>query len=141
MLKFEAEAFASGNHFGGYHGGGRQVGEEKKHRQAVIEVSEGVDKGRIALANNMVEGVVRLSSLFGASSVAFETSSVLDVATAKGLGNLLFERLLVAELLDKRLMQQILDILGVVKRSRGRRGLGNLLLAARLARVDALPDA
>jgi hypothetical protein len=63
------------------------------------------------------------------------------VASAEGPCNLLLESLLVAELLEERLVEQVLDVLGVVKGGRSVRGARGLLLVARLAGVDSLPDA
>ena len=63
------------------------------------------------------------------------------VASAEGPSNLLLECLLVAELLQERLVEQVLDVLGVVKGGRSMRCARRLLLVARLAGVDSLPDA
>jgi hypothetical protein len=43
-----------------------------------------------------------------------------------------------AELIEQRLVKEVLDVLGVVKGSGGGGALGNLLLIARFARVDTL---
>jgi hypothetical protein len=63
------------------------------------------------------------------------------VASAEGPSNLLLKRLLVAELLEERLVEQVLDVLGVVEGGRCVRSARGLLLVARLAGVDSLPDA
>jgi hypothetical protein len=62
------------------------------------------------------------------------------VVAAEGARNLFLERLLLAKLLQQRLVLQPLDVAGVVERRRLGRRLVHLAPVARLARVDALPD-
>lgn len=49
---------------------------------------------------------------------------------------LLRKRLVLPELVEQRLVQQVLDVLGVVERGRGGRALIGLLLVKRVAGVD-----
>jgi len=46
----------------------------------------------------MIEGIARLARLFGIGSVTLEAGGVGNITTAEGLGDLLLENLLVAEL-------------------------------------------
>jgi hypothetical protein len=62
---------------------------------------------------------------------------VADLIAAKRARNLLGEDLLVAELCEERLVEKILDVLGVVKGGGVTRALSDLGLVARLARVYA----
>ncbi|KAI6761504.1 hypothetical protein HG531_002057 [Fusarium graminearum] len=87
---------------------------------ALVELVS-VDEGRVALADDMVKSIARLSSLLGSRSVALETGGISDIASAERTRDFLLENLLVAELLKQRLMEQVLDVLGVVE---GRRAGG-----------------
>jgi hypothetical protein len=69
--------------------------------------------------------------------VLLEACSIADFATTQGAGNLLRKGLLVTELVEQGLVQQILDVLGVVEGSVGGRGLGSLLLVPGLTGVDS----
>jgi hypothetical protein len=70
--------------------------------------------------------------------VLLQARSVADFTTAQGTSDLLSKRLLITELVQQWLVKKVLDILGVVESSVGSRGLGGLLLAARLTGVDSL---
>jgi hypothetical protein len=78
----------------------------------------------------MVEGELR-------SVVLLEARSVADFTTTEGASDLLGKSLLVTELVQQRLMKQILDILGVIEGGVGGGSLGGLLLVARLTGVDS----
>lgn len=44
--------------------GGGKGSEEEEKRQSVVEITEGIDKGRVALFNDMVQGESRGVVLF-----------------------------------------------------------------------------
>lgn len=70
--------------------------------------------------------------------VLFQARCVSNFSTSKSAGNLLLEGFLVAELLEERLVKEVLDVPGVVEgRARGG-GLRSLLLVARFTRIDSL---
>jgi hypothetical protein len=108
VLELVAETLAERNGLGGNMVGGGKGGEEEEKRKSVVEITESIDEGRVTLLNDMVEGEFRGVVLFKARSIA-------DFTTAQGAGNLLRKRLLVTELVQERLVEQILDILGVVE--------------------------
>ena len=108
MLELVAETLAERNGLGGNMVAGGKGGEEEEKRQSVVEITEGIDEGRVALLNDMVEGESR-------GVVLFKAGSITDFTTAQGAGNLLRKRLLVTELVQERLVEQILDILGVIE--------------------------
>ena len=64
----------------------------------------------------------------------------MGIASAEGLCDLLLKDLGLTELLEQRLVEQVLDVLRIVKSGRrvGRRR--RLLLVAWLAGIDSLPD-
>lgn len=141
VLELEDQLLASGNHLRRNGVRGWEVGKEEEHGQAVVQISQGVDECGVALSDDMVQGVLGPASLLRSRRIALESGSIMCVASAEGPCNLLLESLLVAELLEERLVEQVLDVLGVVKGGRGVRGARGLLLVARLAGVDSLPDA
>lgn len=61
---------------------------------------------------------------------------ISNLTTTQRTTNLLGQGFVVAELLEERLMQEVLYVLGVVKGGGGSGPLGDLLLVARFARVD-----
>lgn len=89
----------------------------------------------------MVEGIRGLARLLGPGGIALEAGGISDISPSEGARDLLLERLLVSELLQKRLVQQILDILGVVEGGGSSRALVDFLAVVGLAREDTLPDA
>jgi hypothetical protein len=95
---------------------------------------DGSNKGRVALLDDVVE-------LDLGHQVLLQSRGISSFATAKRTSDLLCDRLVLAELGEKRLVEQILDVLGVVEGRQSGRALGDLLLVARLARVYALEDA
>lgn len=125
-----ADALAQGNGLVGNMGGRRKCGEQEEQRQSIVKVAEGVNEGWVTLLDDMVE-----SELGG--MVLLEARSVANFTTTEGTSDLLRKRLLVTELVQQRLVEKVLDILGVVESSVWRRGLGGLLLAARLTGVDS----
>jgi hypothetical protein len=129
VLELVTKTLAERNGLGGNMVCGGKGGEEEEKRQSVIKITESIDEGRVALLNDMVEG-----ESWGV--VLFEASSIADFTTAQGAGNLLRKRLLVTELVQERLVEQILDVLGVVEGCVGGGGLGGLLLVTGLTRID-----
>lgn len=89
----------------------------------------------------MVQGVLGPASLLRPRRIALESGGIVCVTSAEGPCDLLLECLLVAELLEERLVEQVLDVLGVVKGGCCVRSARRLLLVARLAGIDSLPDA
>lgn len=112
--------------------GGREVGKEEEHGETVVQVAKSIDKGRVALLDDMVEGHLGSEGLLHAVCVG-------DFIAAQSTTNLLGQSLVIAELVEKGLMEKVLDIAGVVEGG----GLGRvrvlccLLLVAGLARVDS----
>ena len=69
--------------------------------------------------------------------VLLQAGCISHFSTSKRPGNLLRERLLVAELPEEWLMQKKLNIFRVVESGVGGGRLGGLLLVARLTRIDS----
>ena len=107
----------------------RQASEQEQKRQGIIEVSEGVDEGGVALLDDVVQRHARRMVLLQARRIA-------DFSATQRPGDLLRKRLLLTELPQQRLMEEILDVFGVIERSTRGRGLGRLLLIPRLTRVN-----
>lgn len=81
MLELEAESLASRNHLSGDGRRRRQVGEEEEHRETIIEVAQGVDKGRIPISNDMIESISWFARLLRPRSVLFEPTRIADIST------------------------------------------------------------
>jgi len=81
------------------------------------------------LLDDVVEAVGRL--------LVLKVLGEVPLAAADGLAELLGERLVLAQLVEDGLVEEVLDVLGVVERRRGRRALVGLLAVLGLARVDA----
>jgi hypothetical protein len=88
--------------------GGGEVGEEEEHGETVVEVTEGVDKGRVALFDDVVEGHL-------GGEVLLHAVCVGDFIATESTTNLLGQSLVVAELVEKGLMEQVLDVASVVE--------------------------
>lgn len=110
--------------------GGGQGRKQEEKRKGIIEIPQGVDKSRVALLDDMVK------SEFG-SVVLLQARGIADFATTQGASDFLRKGLLVTELVEQRLVQQVLDVLGVVEGSVRGGGLGGLLLAPGLTRVNS----
>jgi hypothetical protein len=91
VLKFVAKSLAEGNGLRRNMVGGRQVCEEEKERKRIIKVSQSVNKCRVALLDDMIQGKFR-------RMVFLETGCVADFSTSKGSSNFLRKRFLVTEL-------------------------------------------
>lgn len=130
MLELVAQALAERNGLVGNMVGGRESGEQEEQREGIVEVAKGVDKSRVALLDDMVKGE------FG-SVVLLEAGSVANFATAQGASDLLGESLLVTELVEQRLVEQVLNVLGVVEGGVRGGGLGSLLLVPGLTRINS----
>lgn len=109
---------------------GRESGKQEEQRESIIEVAKGVDESRVALLDDMVKGE------FG-SVVLLEARSVANFATTQGASDLLGKSLLITELVQQGLMEQILDVLGVVEGGVGSGSLGSLLLVPGLTGIDS----
>jgi hypothetical protein len=68
---------------------------------------------------------------------ALEAHGVRRLVAPERARNLLRQRLVLAELLQQRLVLQVLDVAGIVEGCRRRRRLGRLFLVARFAWEDA----
>lgn len=84
----------------------REVGEEEEHRQSIIEIAEGVGERRIPLFHKVVEGYSWLD-------IFFQTLCISVFAATKRLLEFLCERLVFSELVKDRLVEEVLDILGL----------------------------
>lgn len=130
VLELVAEALAERNGLVGDMVGGGKGGKQEEQRQGIVEVAKSVDEGRVALLDDMVKGE------FG-SVVLLEARSVADFTTTQRTSDLLGESLLVTELVEQGLVEQILDVLGVVEGGVGGGGLGGLLLVPGLTGIDS----
>lgn len=113
---------------------GRQVCEEKEHGQGVVKVAQGIDEGGVALLDDVIE-------LDLGDEVPLEACGISSFAAAQGAGNLLCDGLVFAKLGQEWLVEQVVDVFGVVEGGGSGRALGDDLLLARFAGVDALEDA
>src|SRR3569833_4482818 len=114
-MELEAEPLAAGDHLGRVGRGRGQVGEQEEHGETVVQIPQRVDEGRVTLPDDVVEGIARLPRLLGASSIPLQLLRVRDIAAAESTRDLLFQRLLVTELGDQRLVEQVLYVFGVVE--------------------------
>lgn len=130
MLEFVAEALAERNRLVGDMVGRREGGKQEEQRQSIVKVAKGVGESRVALLDDMVKSEL-------GSVVLLEARSVADFTTTQGTSDLLGKSLLVTELVEQRLVEQVLDVLGVVEGSVRGGGPGGLLLVPGLTRVDA----
>jgi hypothetical protein len=110
--------------------GGGKGGKQEEQRQGIVEVAKSVDESRVALLDDMVKGE------FG-SVVLLEARGVADFTTTQGTGDLLGQSLLVTELVEQGLVEQILNVLGVVEGGVGSGGLGGLLLVPGLTGINS----
>lgn len=129
MFEFEAETLAQGDRLCGDVLVGGEVGEQEQHGERIVEIAQGVNKGGVSLLDNVVQLHLRDERLLQACGIA-------SLSTAEGTANLLCNSLVLAELVEEGLMEEVLDVLGVVEGSCGGRALGNLLLVAGFAGVD-----
>ena len=99
MLKFKAKPFTARDHLGWNSRCGREVRKKKEHRETVVKVAHGINESRVSFSNDMVESISRFSCLFRPGSIALKTTCIGNIATAKRSRYLLFEDLLLSELL------------------------------------------
>lgn len=125
-----ADSLAEGNGLGRNMRGRRKGSEEKKKGQCIIKIPQRIDERRIALLDDMVQAQLR-------GIIPLQTSSIANLSTSKGPGDLLRKRFLITEFLEQWLMEEVLDILGVVKGRIGGGGFRGLLLIPGLTREDA----
>jgi hypothetical protein len=85
-----------------------QVGEEEEHAERIVQVSERIDESGVALLDNVVQ-------LELGCEVLLEARGIADIVAAEGFANLLCKGFLIAELGQKRLVEQVLDVLCVVE--------------------------
>lgn len=130
MLELVTQTLAEGNSLGRNVLVGGKSSEEEQQRESIIKVTQSIDEGGIALLDNMVEGEL-------GGVVLLEARSVADFTTTQRPSDLLRKSLLFTELVQQRLVKQILDILGVVEGCVGGRSLRGLLLVARLTRINS----
>lgn len=130
VLELVAEALAESNGLVGDMIGRGEGGEQEEQRQGIVEVAKSVDESWVALLDDMVKGEFW-------SVVLLEARGVADFTTTQGTSDLLGESLLVTELVEQGLVEQILDVLGVVEGGVGGGGLGGLLLVPGLTGVDS----
>lgn len=134
VLELEAQPLAEGDGLGWYGGGRGQTGEEEEEREGIVQISECVDKGRIALLDDVIEGYTGLCGLLQSRRIA-------DLAPSERSGDLLRKGFVVSKFAEDGFMEEILYVFGVVEGGRRGRGLGGFLLVAGLTRVYALVDA
>jgi len=133
VLELHGEALAPRDHLRRHVLVTGQVGEEEKHAERIVQISQRIDEGRVALLDDVVQ--LKLGC-----EVLLEARGIANIVAAESLANFLREGLLVAELGQERLVEQVLDVLCVVEGGRCGGGLVHALLVARLARVDSLED-
>jgi hypothetical protein len=100
VLEFVAKSLAERNCLGRNMVGGRQVRKKEKERKRIIKISQSVDKCRVALLDDMIQGKFWRMVFLKAGGVA-------DFSTSKGSSNLLRKRFLVTELSKQGLVQEV----------------------------------
>jgi len=133
VLELHGETLAPCDHLRGNVLVSGQVGEEEKHAERIVQVSERIDESRVALLDNVVQ-------LELGCEVLLEACGIANIVAAESFANLLRKGFLVAELGQKRLVEQVLDVLCVVEGGGGGGGLVHALPVARLTWVDTLED-
>lgn len=110
---------------------GRRKGSEKeKKRQRIIQIPQRINERGVPFLDDMVQSKFR-------SIILLQASGIADLSTSEGPRDLLCESFLITKFLEKRLMEEELDILGVVKGCIGGGRFGCFLLVAGLTREDA----
>ena len=133
VFELACQALAEGNGLGGDVFGRGKVGEEEQHGEGIVKIAQGVGEGGIALLDDVVE-------LDLGHEVALQTRSIAGLSATEGATNLLCDGLVLAELGKQRLVEKVVDVLGIVEGGLGCGALGDLFLVARFAGVDALED-
>ena len=108
MLKLVGETLAELDGLGRNGLGRGKVGKEEEHGETVVQVAKSIDKGRVALLDDVVEGHL-------GGEVLLHAVCVRDFIATESTTNLLGQSLVVAELVEERLMKQVLDVAGVVE--------------------------
>jgi len=76
-----------------------------------------------------------------AGSAFVKSDGISNFIPAEGATNFLSESFVVAEFGEQRLMEEVLNVFGVIKGGGWRRALLDLVLVAGLSGIDALEDA
>ena len=100
----------------------RRVSGDQRHLRIFL------NRSYVPLLDQVVQPRDRLSIL--------QVLCQAPLSSSKRSRKLLRKSLVLPELDQQRLVQEVLDVLVVVERSRGRRSLVGLLLVERLTRVD-----
>jgi hypothetical protein len=132
MLKLKTQSLAKRNAFGRDSDRGWQIRKEKDHGQCIIQVTKSVNKCWISFLDDVVQG--------HSGSGPFQTYCISNLISPQGSPDLLGKRLVFTKLVQKRLVEKILDVLRIIER-RGRSGaFGNLLFLSRFSRIDSLQE-
>jgi hypothetical protein len=135
-LPLSGEASAVGDDGSGDRGGSGKGSEEDDEREGIVEIAKRVGAltrlPQVARDAPLLDDVVNPVDGLGLLQVLGEA----PLSPADGLGELLCESLVLAELAEDGLVEEVLDVLGVVKGSRRRGSLVGLLAVARFTRVD-----
>lgn len=98
--------------------------------QGIVEVAQGVREGWVALLDDVVQPILGLA-------VLLERLGCAPLASTNCARELLCKSLVLAELLEDRLVEEVLDVLYVVEGGRGRGSLVGLLVVLGLPGKDA----
>jgi hypothetical protein len=130
MLKLKTQSLAKRNAFGRDSDRGWQIRKEKDHGQCIIQVAKSVNKSWVSLLDDVIQSHPRPRF--------FQTYCISNLISTQGPSDLLGKRLVFTKLVQKRLVEKILDVPGIIKSS-GRSGaFGNLLFLSRFSRIDSL---
>lgn len=107
-------------------------GEQEDHAEGIIEITEGICEGGVALLDDVVQCVDGLVLGQGLGRAV--------LSLGHDFGHLLGERLVFTELAQDGLVHQVLDVLGIVECRGCCRALVGLLFVLGLAGVDTLEN-
>jgi len=88
-------------------GGRRKACEQEEHGKSVVEITKGIDKGWVSLLDQVVESHAR--------RILFQSRGIADFIAAECAPDLLCQSLVLAEFVEERFVEEVLDVFGIVE--------------------------
>lgn len=111
-----------------------EIGEEEDGGECIVKITDCVCEGWVPFFDDVIE-------LYTGFVEIFETFGIGEVAAAEGFREFFAEGFVLTEFLEDRLVEKVLNVLGVVEGYWGSRTLVGFLLVTGLSWVDSLKDA
>lgn len=106
--------------------------KQTQQTQRIVHLHHGALERGIPFLDKMIQPRIRFPLL--------QALGERPLASSKRTSEFFRKRLVLSKRVEKRLMQEVHDIFGIVERCRGRGTLVGFLLVGRLSRVDSLED-